>query len=118
MSAVAGSLGPRFRVLGLGGAYEKEGLDPQEGQLDGGAMPGEPGFGVEPPDRWGALVRGERSEPVETVPGDYRGFYANVADAVRNGAPPPVDPEDAVRTLEILEAAARSSASGAVVSLR
>jgi predicted dehydrogenase len=118
MSAVAGSLGPRFRVLGLGGAYEKEGLDPQEGQLDGGAMPGEPGFGVEPPDRWGALVRGERSEPVETVPGDYRRFYADVADAVRNGAPPPVDPEDAVRTLEILEAAARSSASGAVVSLR
>jgi predicted dehydrogenase len=117
MSAVAGSLGPRFRVLGLSAAYEKEGLDPQEEQLDSGAMPGDPGFGVEPTDRWGNLVRGEESESVETVPGDYRRFYADVAAAVREGAPPPVDPEDAVRTLEILEAAARSSTSGAVVPL-
>jgi predicted dehydrogenase len=117
MSLVAGSLGPRFRVLGLAGAYEKDGLDPQEDQLDAQSMPGHPGYGTEPPERWGRLVRGDRSEPVETERGDYRRFYADVAAAIRSGAPPPVDPEDAVRTLEILEAAARSSASGAAVSL-
>ncbi len=117
MSLVAASLGPRFRVLGLEGAYEKEGLDPQEDQLSEDAMPGDPDYGVEPSDRWGRLVRGERSEPVATERGDYGRFYADVADAVRNGTPPPVDPDDAVRTLEILEAAGRSAATGAVVPI-
>ena len=115
MSAVAGSLGPRFRVLGLGGAYEKHGLDPQEPQMDAGTMPGQPGYGVEPEDRWGRLVRGDRSEPVPTERGDYRRFYAAVARAITEGSAPPVRAEDAVATLEILEAARASAASNAPI---
>jgi predicted dehydrogenase len=117
MSAVAASLGPRYRVLGLGGAYERFGLDPQEAQLDGGMVPSDPGYGVEPPDRWGSLVRGDERTPVPTERGAYPRHYEEVAAAIRGEGPPPVSPEDAIGLLEILEAAIESASSGEVVAL-
>jgi len=117
MGLVAGSLGPRFRVLGLEGAFEKHGLDPQEEQLASGMLPRDPAYGVEPPERWGALVRGSEREPVPTERGDYPRFYADLAAAIASGSPPPVDAREAVRTMEVLEAARRSSRTGAVVEL-
>lgn len=117
MSAVAGSLGPRFRVLGLGGAYERFGLDPQEAQLAAGMRPEDPAYGLEPPERWGAIVRGEERTPVPTDRGGYPQFYAAVARAIGGDGPPPVTPRDAVGLLELLEAALASAASGAVVSV-
>jgi predicted dehydrogenase len=117
MSAVAGSPGPRFRLLGLAGAFEKHGLDPQEAQLSAGLDPGDPAYGLEPAERWGVLARGEADRrPVETARGDYASFYRGVADAVREGAPAPVSVADAVQTLELLEAAAASARTGAIVS--
>jgi predicted dehydrogenase len=116
MSAVAGSLGPRFRLLGLAGAFEKHGLDLQEAQLSAGVDLDDPGYGLEPPERWGVLARGETDRrPVETERGDYPRFYRGVAEAVRDGAPAPVSAADAVATLELLEAAATSAETGAVV---
>ena len=115
MGLVAGSLGPRFRVLGLGGAYEKHGLDPQEEQLASGMLPGDPAYGVEPADGWGALVRGDEREPVPTERGDYPRFYEDLATAIEGGGPPPVDVDDAILALDVLEAARRSSATGTVV---
>lgn len=117
MSLIAGSLGPRFRVLGLEGAYEKVGLDPQEDQLGAGIEPSQEAYGVEPRESWGRLVRGDDREPVQTEPGAYPRFYAGVAAAIRDGTAPPVDPEDAVGTLEILEAASASAATGEVVRI-
>jgi scyllo-inositol 2-dehydrogenase (NADP+) len=52
---------------------------------------------------------------VPTIRGDYRLFYAQLRDAVRGTAPPPVDPVDAIRGLRVLEAAERSARSGSVV---
>ena len=49
--------------------------------------------------------------------GRWSDFYAGVVEALRDGAPPPVDPRDAVEPLEVLEAARRSAAEGAVVTL-
>jgi predicted dehydrogenase len=118
MGLVAGALGPRFRVLGLSGAFEKHGLDPQEEQLAGGMVPADPAYGIEPPERWGALVRDPEREPVPTERGDYPRFYAEVAAAIEAGTTPPVAVEDAILALEVLEAARRSSASGQVVELR
>jgi predicted dehydrogenase len=117
MSAVAGSLGPRFRVLGLAGAFEKHGLDPQEAQMSAGVMPGHPDFGTEPQERWGRLLRGDVGEPVPTDRGDYPRFYAGVAAAIREGSPPPVLARDAVATLEILEAARSAAASGRILEV-
>jgi predicted dehydrogenase len=117
MSAVAASLGPRFRVLGLGGGYEKYGLDPQESQLAGGMATDDPSYGVEPSERWGSLVRGEERAAVPTERGAYPRFYEQVAAAIREGAPPPVSPAQALTLLELLEAARSSAATGEVVRL-
>ncbi|MGH2530028.1 MAG: Gfo/Idh/MocA family oxidoreductase [Actinomycetota bacterium] len=116
-SLVSGSLGPRFRVLGTAGAFEKHGIDGQEDQLAVGIGPGHPEYGREPKERWGLLVAGEEATPVETERGAYPRFYEGVVDAIRKGAPPPVDPADAVLTIEVLEAARESGRSGKVVKL-
>jgi scyllo-inositol 2-dehydrogenase (NADP+) len=111
--------GPRFRVAGLGGTFEVHGLDPQEDALRAGGRPGDPGWGVSA--RTGTLLTDVGgvavSADVELLPGAYERFYAAVRDAVQNGAPPPVDAEDAVLGLRILEAARLSAARGAVVPL-
>ncbi|HEU4452967.1 MAG TPA: Gfo/Idh/MocA family oxidoreductase [Longimicrobium sp.] len=118
MGAASADAAPRFRVLGSRAAYVKTGLDVQEEALRGGARPGDPGFGEEGPERWGRLGAGDEWAPVPTERGRYADYYAGVAAALRDGAPPPVDPMDAVAGLEIIEAAIRSSAERAVIPLR
>lgn len=100
---------PRLRAVGLRGAYVKHGLDGQEQALREGAVPGGPGWGVEPPERWGRLYDGSGSRPVPTEPGAYPAFYAAMARTLRDGSPPPVDPGDAVVVLEVIEAARRAA---------
>ncbi len=80
MSVVAADLGPRFRVLGDRAAHVKHGLDGQEAQLRAGKPP----------------------------TGGYRAFYRGIVSALRDGAPPPVDANDAVAVLELLERARAS----------
>ena len=109
MSAVAAQPGPRMRVLGDRAGYVKFGLDVQEDALLTGAQPGGPGWGEEPPDRWGRLGAGDATVTVPTVAGAYQRFYEGVVATLQNGAPPPVDPADAVTGLAILEAARASS---------
>ena len=102
MSAVAPLHGPRLAVSGLGAGFACDGLDPQEEQLRGGMRPGDPGFGRRPPGR---LADGDGERPQEIDRGDYTAFYAGVRDWLAGGAAPPVDPRDAVTTLQVLEAA-------------
>jgi predicted dehydrogenase len=54
---------------------------------------------------------------IETLPGDYGSFYAGLVAALRGGTPLPVDPRDALQTLEVIEAARRSAAEGRIVDL-
>jgi predicted dehydrogenase len=118
MSAVAAQLGPRLRVLGSRGAYTKYGLDVQEDALrNRGERPGGPGWGEEPPELWGTVGDGDDLRRVRTEAGTYPRFYADVVAALRDGAPPPVDPLDAVAVLEVIEAARRSAAEGRVVAM-
>ena len=104
MSAVAAQKGPRLRVLGERGAYTKFGLDAQEDSLRAGLGPGGPGWGVEPEERWGQLGIDGDLRPVPTEPGSYGAFYEALVVSLRDGGPPPVDPDDAVAVLEILDA--------------
>lgn len=115
-SAVAPLLGPRFRVLGSRAGYVVNGLDGQEDALRSGARPG-PGWGAVEPERWGVLGAGDRVEPVASLPGDYPAYYARLAAALTDGAPVPVDPNDSVRGLQILEAARTSAETATVVRL-
>jgi scyllo-inositol 2-dehydrogenase (NADP+) len=118
-SVIPRRLGPRFRVVGLRGAYEKYDLDPQESALSSGMRPGDPGWGKEPRERWGRLateVGGVALDgQVETVPGSYETYYALLRDALIAGGAPPVDPAESLMGIEVIEAAQQSARNGQVV---
>ena len=118
MSAVAAQLGPRFRVLGSRAAYVKFGIDVQEELLHAGRRPDDPLWGREPEDRWGSLGAGDELRPIPTMPGAYQRFYEDVLLALREDAPPPVDPDGVVAGLEVLDAARKSARERRVVESR
>jgi predicted dehydrogenase len=118
MSAVAGQLGPRFRVLGSRAAYVKFGIDVQEELLHAGRGPDDPLWGREPEERWGSLGAGDKLRRIPTLPGAYERFYEGVVLALREDAPPPVDPDGVVAGLEVLDAARQSARERRVVELR
>ncbi|NLF04955.1 MAG: Gfo/Idh/MocA family oxidoreductase [Actinomycetales bacterium] len=105
---VVGAPGPRTRVLGDRGAFlvtSFEGEPNPFSSLDAdGAHAG-----------W--LVHGEQRTPVPVEPGEPADFYRAVAAWIREGAPAPVDPWDAVRTAAVLDAARESARTGQVVTL-
>ncbi len=113
--------GPRLRITGLRGMYEKWGMDPQENALSAGKRPGCPDWGQEPREHWGRLSTDvgklHIDGPVETLPGAYETFYALLRGALVSGGKPPVDPADAVATLRVIEAARESARSHTVVEL-
>ena len=114
-SSVAAQPGARMRVLGSKGAYTKQHSDVQETVLRAGQSAASPGFGEDPPDHWGLLGAGADARPVKTEKGEYQRFYALTVAWLRDGAPPPVNPADAVAVLEAIEAARQSSSEGRVV---
>ena len=116
-SALAGQLGPSLRALGTRAAYVKLHSDGQGAALLAGERPDRPDWGVEPRARWGLLGVGDEATPVRSEPGAYPRYYAGVVASLRHGAPPPVDPDDAVAGLEIIAAAQRSAAGHETITL-
>ena len=112
---ISAEAGPRFRVLGSRASYTKFGLDVQEAALRDGARPGDQGWGEDSREQWGTLSDGETPRRVPTDRGAYETFYARVASAVRGEGPLPVDPEDAVATGTIIEAALASAVERGVI---
>jgi predicted dehydrogenase len=117
MSVLAAIPGPRMRLLGMGAAYEKFGLDVQEQALSEGRRPGDPAWGREPSEQWGRLSTGDADRTVETEPGAYQEFYRGVAASLRDGTPPPVDPNGSVAVLEIIETAQESARTQRVIRI-
>ncbi len=107
--------GPRFHLRGSRGNYWKQGLDPQEAALNKVKRIEDPHWGEEPRSEWGVLhveANGATvTRPVESIPGDYRLYYAGIRDALLGKAPLPVAAVDAWRTARILEWAQQSSES-------
>ena len=109
MNAVAAQAGPRFRILGSSGAFTSCGLDAQEDALAAGAYPTSPGFGERPPAQRVAVGTDADLQRLPFERGDYASFYRGLADAILRGSPPPVDAEEAVRTLELIETIHRTT---------
>jgi len=102
----------RFRLEGTKGSYIKYGLDPQEPQLKNGMTPNDRGYGVEDTQDHGRLYFESSSELIKTEQGCYQKYYAEICEAIESGTDNPVDPEDAVEVLKILELAEKSSVNG------
>jgi len=105
---------------GLGGSFVKYGMDPQEEILRGPNCPDGldwgANWGEDTEDHWGTLsLVNEPPRRVKTERGDYRGFYANVRDAIEKGTPLDVPPEQALRTMRALLLAHKSSREGRLV---
>ncbi len=117
---IAYAPGPHLLVHGTAGSFVKHAMDPQEEILRSENCPDGPdwgaNWGLESEDRWGTLSRvGGETVKVKTDRGDYRGFYANVRDAIEKGAALDVTPEQALRTMRGLLLAHKSSREGRVV---
>lgn len=108
-----------LRVLGSLGSYRSDGTDVQAEAALSGLTPASEGdrWGYEPEDHWGELRTAAGSRRVPSAQGDYRDYYARMAAAVRGNGALPVTAQEAVNTLEVLDAARLSDAENRIVSL-
>lgn len=117
---IAYAPGHHLLLHGTEGSFIKYGMDPQEEVLRSPNCPDGPDWGAnwgeEPEERWGTLSRvDEPPRKIKTERGDYRGFYANIRNAIENQAPLAVPPEQALRTMRALLLAHKSSREGRIV---
>jgi scyllo-inositol 2-dehydrogenase (NADP+) len=109
--------GPHFLIHGTKGSFVKYGMDPQEVRLRGenfsdGTDWGSD-WGEDPEEFWGTLsLVSEPGVKVKTERGDYRGFYANVRDAIEKGSVLEVTPQQALRVMRGVLLAHKSSREG------
>lgn len=110
-STMVAAARPRFDIHGTAGSFRKYGLDPQEAALRDGASPADPGFGD---DRTHGTLTDAHGDGavIQTIPGRYLAFYEGVAAAIRDGAPPPVDPTQARAVIRAIELAGESADAG------
>lgn len=113
VSLVSAAAGPRFRVLGSEGCFQKQGIDPQEEGLRNGKTPLDEDWGKEPEAIWGLLSQYKNDihleAKVESLRGCHQRFYEMMRDAIKGEGPVPVKPEEALLTMQIIEAARKSS---------
>jgi predicted dehydrogenase len=107
---------PRFAVHGTLGSFVKDGLDAQEDALKAGVRPMWPpqsDWGIDP-GRASRVTRAADgtaiTEPVRMLPGAHMAYFAGVAAAIRDEAPNPVPPEEALAVMELIELGLRSAA--------
>jgi scyllo-inositol 2-dehydrogenase (NADP+) len=102
-------------VHGDAGSYVSGGIDGQIAALLAGRRPGDPGWGIEPPDHYGTLttVSGPApvSSPVASAAGAYESFYRAMANAVQGRGPVPVTAQEGRATVALIERCLESSAA-------
>jgi predicted dehydrogenase len=122
-SSMTANTGPRFAVHGTRGSFIKYGMDAQENALKSGAKPGEaddwgtdPKPGVLTPVADDGVTAGACAT-VPSEPGDYRRFYVEMRDAIRDGAPVPVTPRQALDVMLLLELGVESARTHREISV-
>ena len=106
-------LGPQYILHGTEGSFTKMGSDPQEEMLKLHHLPDEPKWGEDQQSDWGVLntsINGLHFHgKIETIPGNYATFFANLYETIREGKELMVKPEEALTTIRILEACLESN---------
>lgn len=103
MNGLAARQGPRYHVLGSQAAFTKWGLDVQEPMLAAGVTPEDARYGIEEASRWGQVGSADHSRTVPAERGDYPAFYRQLANALLHGAALPVEPQQSLAALRIIE---------------
>jgi predicted dehydrogenase len=108
-----------LRAYGSAGSYVARGTDVQAQAVFAGKRPVDEGsnWGYDAPEHWGTLSTAAGSVPVPSEQGAYQDYYTQFAAALRGEAGFPVPAEQAVHTLEVLDAARISAAQNRVVDL-
>jgi scyllo-inositol 2-dehydrogenase (NADP+) len=113
--------GPQYIIHGTQGSFTKYGIDPQEEALKVGGVPGSAAWGLEPKEYWGRLKTATnnqlKTELIETLPGNYLGFYENVFEVIRMGKPLAVQPQEAREVIRVIEACYESNRTHRAVAL-
>ncbi|MBI2193287.1 MAG: Gfo/Idh/MocA family oxidoreductase [Planctomycetes bacterium] len=108
---------PKFFALGTEGSFRKEGLDPQEGYMNQKRIE----ESREDPAMRATVrttVNGLDAEVrPETVRGDWRQFYRNIAAHLLRGEDLAIKPRDVRENIRVIEAAMRSAQEHRVVNL-
>lgn len=110
MNMLCAQQGPRFRLLGSEGGFTKHGVDPQEPYIVAGGGPLDEEYGLEAPEWAGTLGRDGHLDKLPTERGAYPEFYRMLGEKIHDGGassglPLPVNPEDAVEVLKLIEQA-------------
>lgn len=108
-----------LRAYGDKGCFSLTSSDIQEKLVKAGRRPiDDPtAWGYEPPRQWGTLHTSAGQRVIPSEQGRWPDFYTQFAAAVRGEGPPPVPAEEAVRTLDVVEAAKVSAAAGSTVPI-
>jgi predicted dehydrogenase len=106
-----------LRAYGADGSYIGRSTDGQTAAIFAGKRPLTEGdaWGYEPDSAWGVLSTASGRRHVPSERGAYQDFYAQFAAALRGEGAFPVPGEEAVRTIEVLDAARTSAIEGRVV---
>jgi len=109
-----------LRAYGTAGTYVCHSTDVQAQASLAGRRPADLGeaWGYEPEDAWGSLHTAGGVVPVPSERGAYQDYYTGLAAALRGEGPVPVPVDEAIRTLEVLDAARTSATEGRVVPLQ
>jgi len=101
---------PRFLLHGSAATFSKYGLDPQEEAM----IAGDIDSAVDPAEHHARIHDGKVERIVPTLPGRWRSYYENVAEALAGAAPLAVDMASVRRAMAVLDAGIRSSETGRV----
>jgi len=104
---------PRYNLFGWKGTFTKYGNDPQEAMLRAGYLPHLiEDWGLEDPSIYGKLNIIQDGEDyitlIESERGNFPGYYANVAAAIRGQEPLAVQAVEARNVIRIIELAEQS----------
>jgi predicted dehydrogenase len=113
--------GPQYILHGVNGSFVKYGIDPQEEALKEGKVPKGANWGTEPEIFWGKLNTQlgalHYEGKVETLAGNYLGYYQNLHEAIREKKELAVKPEQSLLVIQLIEAAMKSNVEKRAIDL-
>jgi scyllo-inositol 2-dehydrogenase (NADP+) len=109
--------GPRFLVCTDKATYVKQGADVQESLLSKGIMPGSSEWKPAPLGQGGTVHMEYGIANIEPYNIDYREYFANIHNSIRNGSELLVKPEEALEVIRMIELAIKSNEEKRVIEM-